>query len=95
VIERPIGPIGKALLQRAVRPVAAEELIRSCAAMFGDDAATTFRQIESEGLLFREGDRVLSLVMGAEDDAADVAVRDEFEERHAADPVKFLPMVTS
>lgn len=95
VIERAIGPVGKALLQRAVRPIAADELIRAGATMFGDDVVSAFQRIEAEGLLFREGDRVLSLVMGADDEVGDPATQDELEERRGADPVKFLPMVSA
>jgi len=63
------------MLKHALRHMAADELIRAFSPTYGIEASRTLEFLEAAGLVFREGDRVLGLVMGADDEAdGDVVV---------------------
>jgi hypothetical protein len=63
VIEHNVGKVGKALLERLSKPVRIEELNSTFYAEYGDDVSHSIALLEKKKLVFREGDRLLSLVL--------------------------------
>src|SRR5262249_2091455 len=63
VIEHDLGATGKAILDHLSIPVWIEELINTFTARCGDDVSGIIDLLGEKGLVFREGDRLLSLVL--------------------------------
>jgi magnesium-protoporphyrin IX monomethyl ester (oxidative) cyclase len=90
--EREIGALGRTLLDGAMSPTRVDVLVRDCAADPAE-AHQTVALLEELGLLFREGDRVISLVMtGAE---AHIAERPRAFAGAERPRSKLLPMLAS
>jgi ribosomal peptide maturation radical SAM protein 1 len=65
--EYSIGPLGKALLTELAGPAQRDHVTRKFAAEHGIDASETLTMLSERRLLFQEGDRLVSLVLGVED----------------------------
>jgi ribosomal peptide maturation radical SAM protein 1 len=63
MVEHTVGKTGKAILDRLSRPMRIEELIKVFSAQPGAEVSERAAFLEERGLIFREGDRVLSLVL--------------------------------
>jgi ribosomal peptide maturation radical SAM protein 1 len=62
-IEHDIGKIGKAILSHLSKPAWIKDLNTNFSPEYGDDVSHTVAMLQEKGLVFREGDRVLSLVL--------------------------------
>lgn len=65
-LEHQVGPHGKVVLEYLVKPTRIEELVKSFSVTDGFDINQEIAALESKGLVLREGDRLLSLVLGGE-----------------------------
>ena len=63
VIEHNVGKIGKTLLERLSKPAWIEDLNSTFYAEYGDEVSHSLALLEKKKLVFREGDRLLSLVL--------------------------------
>jgi ribosomal peptide maturation radical SAM protein 1 len=63
VTEHNVGKVGKALLEHLSKPAWIEELISTFSARYGDDVTHSIAMLKEKKLVFREGDRLLSLVL--------------------------------
>lgn len=61
-VEHPVGETARAILTRLARPVTVQDLVRQLSDELGHDVAKEVESLEERGLVFREGDRMLSLV---------------------------------
>jgi len=66
VVKHNLGATGKAILDHLSKPTWIEELINTFTARCGDDVSGIINLLEEKGLVFREGDRLLSLVLSRE-----------------------------
>jgi ribosomal peptide maturation radical SAM protein 1 len=66
VIEHSVGQTGKAILDRLSRPMRIMELSSVFSAEHGADVSTSVASLEEKGLVFREGDRLLSLILSGD-----------------------------
>jgi ribosomal peptide maturation radical SAM protein 1 len=66
VIEHEVGKVGKAILGYLSKPVWIQELIAAFYAEYGDDVSHSINLLQEQKLVFREGDRLLSLVLNGE-----------------------------
>jgi ribosomal peptide maturation radical SAM protein 1 len=67
-IERRIGAVGRRLVIEASRPVRVDDLVKRLPYLPAADVVGHSVALEDAGILLREGDRVLSLVVGADRD---------------------------
>jgi hypothetical protein len=63
VVEHSIGELAHAVLNYLSRPVRMEEVVNVFSPQHGSDVLNSIALLESKGLLFQEGDRLLSLVL--------------------------------
>jgi ribosomal peptide maturation radical SAM protein 1 len=66
VTEHSVGEIGQAILSYLARPVRMDELIDVFSAKYGPKVWNCVALLKERGLVFQEGDRLLSLVLEAE-----------------------------
>lgn len=66
VIEHCVGKVGKAILDFLAKPVRVEELVSVLSAKYGSGVVTCIASLEAQAFVFREGDRLLSLVLQGE-----------------------------
>jgi ribosomal peptide maturation radical SAM protein 1 len=62
-VEYSVGKLGKAILDRLSKPTRIEELVRVFSAEYTSDVNREITLLREKGLLFEEGDRLLSLVI--------------------------------
>jgi ribosomal peptide maturation radical SAM protein 1 len=69
IVEHDVGKVGRALLDRLSKPARIEELRSTFHSLYGDEVSPAIALIEEKGLVFREGDRLLSLVLNGKPSA--------------------------
>lgn len=65
-IEYSVGPAGKAILNYLSKPARIDELTKVFSDEFGPDLAGQIERLREKGLVFEEGDRLMSLVLSGE-----------------------------
>jgi ribosomal peptide maturation radical SAM protein 1 len=66
VIEHDVGKVGKEILDYLSKPAWIGDLDGVFSAKYGDEASNHIASLQEKGLVFREGDRLLSLVLNRE-----------------------------
>jgi hypothetical protein len=66
VIEHDVGEVGKEILDYLSKPAWIADLDGVFSAKYGDEASNHIASLQEKGLVFREGDRLLSLVVNRE-----------------------------
>jgi magnesium-protoporphyrin IX monomethyl ester (oxidative) cyclase len=67
-IEYEVGALGKALLRDMANPVRVDQVTTAFSAAHGLDASDTLQMLIGRRLFFQEGDRLVSLVLGGDED---------------------------
>jgi ribosomal peptide maturation radical SAM protein 1 len=66
VVEYPVGPSGKAILNYLSKPTCTEELVKVFSPQYGPDFAQQIEFLKEKNLVFQEGERLISLVVNGE-----------------------------
>ncbi|HKX32976.1 MAG TPA: hypothetical protein VJ302_35170, partial [Blastocatellia bacterium] len=64
--EYSVGPAGRALLNYLAKPARIDDLTQVFSDKYGRDLDRRLADLREKGLLFEEGDRLMSLVLGGE-----------------------------
>lgn len=65
-VEHPIDPVAAALLREAARPARLDQLRDRLAPLYGAEIETAIAWLDDKGFVFREGDRIVSLLLEAD-----------------------------